>query len=382
MRCNGMPEGRFAADEAAADIWMQAGRAISTLRSAGEMEAFVPQWTALWKSDPQRTPFQHPAWLLPWWHQFGQADLRFTTIHRDGELIGLLPFYRYADSQTGRRKLLLLGAGTSDYLDGCFAPACDVADVVMAIEYLLAQGGFDVLDAVQVRPASPLAKALQRLGATPQPGEPTSRMAAVAMAYLPVKIRRNAMYYRNRAQRDGALMLFFANASNFEEHFGALVRLHGERWRERGETGVLDDPAVLAWHREALPLLAAAGLLHLSSLWRGGEVLGVMYALVDPVLDSHTDAPAASSNDGSSYTPNRANGLACGRSLYLYLPAFSLQHRDLRPGTVLLAMLIEHAAAEGIATIDMLRGNESYKQLWHVEPFGTLSLSLQRAAAQ
>jgi len=63
--------------------------------------------------------------------------------------------------------------------------------------------------------------------------------------------------------------------------------------------------------------------------------------------------------------------------MFLYLPAFVTAHRELRPGTVLLAMQIEHAAAEGIATVDMLRGGEGYKQLWHVQAVETLALRLE-----
>jgi CelD/BcsL family acetyltransferase involved in cellulose biosynthesis len=41
-----------------------------------------------------------------------------------------------------------------------------------------------------------------------------------------------------------------------------------------------------------------------------------------------------------------------------------VQHADLRPGTLLLALAIEQAAREGVQTIDMLRGDEDYKKLW------------------
>jgi len=42
-------------------------------------------------------------------------------------------------------------------------------------------------------------------------------------------------------------------------------------------------------------------------------------------------------------------------------------HSDLRPGTVLIALATEHAAREGVRTIDMLRGDEGYKKFWHME---------------
>ncbi|GAA3750197.1 GNAT family N-acetyltransferase [Terriglobus aquaticus] len=336
----------------------QGSRTVRLLRTTSDLEAFLPAWTALWQSDPNRTPFQHPTWLLPWWHQFGQPDLRAVVVSVAEQPVAFLPFYLYPEPDGGPRKLLLIGAGTSDYLDGLFASDCTVEDVMAGLQALLAEPGFDTLDAVQLRPESLLTRALQHLGAAESAAEPTSIMPALALADLPTKIRRNAMYYRNRAERDATLELTFATEADCLEHFEQLVRLHGARWQERGEPGVLDDLSVLAWHREALPHLAAAGLLRLATLTRNGDPLGLMYALADD--------PGKADANGQ---PNR--------TLYLYLPAFSLQHRDLRPGTVLLALLIDHAAREGFTTVDMLRGGESYKQLWHVAERPTVALTFR-----
>ena len=60
-----------------------------------------------------------------------------------------------------------------------------------------------------------------------------------------------------------------------------------------------------------------------------------------------------------------------GRAQYFYITAYSPEHADLRPGTLLIAYAVEHAANEGVETIDMLRGDESYKQIWHMEKVPT-----------
>lgn len=176
-------------------------------------------------------------------------------------------------------------------------------------------------------------------------------MRAVTMADLPVKIRRNAMYYRNRAMRRGLLELTVADSTNWEETFDALTLLHTKRWQSSGEPGVLADSKVLAWHREALPLLQASGILRLCSLRLNGEIIGVLYSLIDP-------------------PPHSA------RTQYFYLTAFSREHADLRPGTLLLGFAIEHAALEGVQIVDMLRGDEPYKKIWHVESIPTYAFSL------
>ena len=126
------------------------------------------------------------------------------------------------------------------------------------------------------------------------------------------------------------------------EIFDALVRLHTERWRDRGEPGVFADARMVRWHRETILWLERLGLLRLYSLRLNGGIIAAYYSLIDPLSRN-------------------------GRTQYLYLPAYSIQHSDLRPGTLLTAMTVEHAAQSGVETIDMLRGDEEYKKLWHTE---------------
>lgn len=331
---------------------------IQLLSTTAELEGFVPTWRVLWEADPNATPFQHPAWLLPWWHQFGSPELRAAVLWRGAKAVGLLPLYIYADPATGERKLLPLGAGTTDYLDGMFHPVCSAGDIRNALEVLVEDSGWDVLDVLQLRAGSLLAEALAGTpGTQSSPSSPCWHMPAVSISELPVKVRRNSMYYRNRAARQGALSFEFATPATLATMFDELVRLHTERWHQAGKPGVLADPRVLAWHREALPLLHAAELLRLCALRRDGETLAVAYALADPA---------------------RRAAQAVDRAEYVYIQAYSPEHAGLRPGTVLLALAMEEAAQEGIRTIDMLRGDEGYKQQWHGTPVPTLAYRLPR----
>ena len=329
------------------------------VRTEEELRALVPQWTALWMEDRDATPFQRPEWLLPWWDYFAGSELRSVTISSNRKLIGFLPFYLYRVPQTDERQLLLLGVGTTDYLNGVFAPECTVDDIQHAIDCVCAEGGWDTVYATDLLPHAKLTEALEGL-VNPDDkfvSASCSRMAAAPMGALPQKIRRNAVYYRNRAMRVGRMDLTVADGSNWAESFDALQRLHTERWQLSGESGVLSDPRVLAWHRDALPQLERSGCLRLCSLLLQGEIIAVLYALVDP--------------------PSRPS-----RTQYFYLTAYSVQHADIRPGTLLLALAIEHAANEGIETIDMLRGDEAYKQMWHLDRVPTYGLALRRQSAR
>lgn len=324
-------------------------------RGTEELEQIAGDWSSLWLADEIATPFQSPEWLLSWWRHFSDGELRVVAIWDGEELIGLLPFYSYRESPDSDSKALLLGAGTTDYLDGVFAPQCTPNHVRSAFMVLRGESGWDQLHLAQLRSTSRLFQAMQGQAGACRPSEACLRFPAARLAELPPKFRGNARYYQNRARRQGELSLGMADESNCLNWFEVLCRLHTERWRQRGEPGVLADERVLAWHREAIPMLQRAGVLRLYALNLGGEMIAMLYSLVDHLSRSK-------------------------RTQYMYLPAYSVRHADLRPGTVLQALAVDDAAQEGIETIDLLRGNERYKQLWHSSIEPTWSVFISRAS--
>ena len=343
---------------------------LQVLRTTAELEALRTEWIRLWETDPRARPFQRPEWLLPWWRQFGQPDLRAVLFREDGRLVGLLPLYVYSHEGTGERLLLLVGAGTSDYLDGVFGPECGVDEIVRAMELLRSEGGWEVGHLTQLAAGSLVLAAMERMatgagGAAVRryAGESCSRCRALPMRELPGKVRRQVMYSRNFAISRGRLLLTVADAGTWEEMFAELVRTHTERWERAGERGVLAEAAVLAWHRETIPELLASGLLRLCALRLDGRIVAVLYSLLDP---------EGRAGGGSG------NAEDAGRTQYFYLMGYALEEEELQPGTLLLAFASEGAAAEGVRTIDMLRGEEAYKRFWHAEPAPTWGFEVRR----
>ncbi len=327
---------------------------IEELREDAALEAIAAEWTALWHVDPSATPFQHPAWLLPWWHQFGPDGQLCAIALRDRvtrRLLALLPLYTYRQRSSGGRQLLLVGAGTSDILDGVWTP--DISELAdLALTYALdTLGGWEQLSLDQLRRSSPLVHAAERASLPLAPGEPCS--ALLTATELPAKMRVNLNRYRRLAESQGTLHCRLAvTAGEALTIFDQLVTLHTLRWETRGEDGVLRDSRVLAHHREALPLLLDAGLLRLFHLTLNGETLGVLYGLADP---SH----------------------ASDRGLSLYLIGFDARFAALSPGSLLVHQAWLHAREGGFAKLDFLRGGESYKQLWGAHPEPTITIHHQ-----
>jgi glycosyltransferase involved in cell wall biosynthesis/CelD/BcsL family acetyltransferase involved in cellulose biosynthesis len=330
--------------------------ATSLLRSGKGLEELAADWQALWGEDSNTTPFQHPAWLLPWWRQFGPDGELQAITQRDpeGRLTGLLPLYTYRDQGSGRRQLLLVGAGTSDYLNGVWRDGQGSLARAALQQAISVLPDWEDAALTQVRRTTCLAVAANTLGLQIGKAEPTS-FIDVAKS-LPPKIRANVRRYRRLAAAEGVLeCTMAATAAEAQTSFDELVRLHTERWQGRGEAGVLQDERVLAHHRQSLPLLLEAGLLCLFHLRLSGETLGVLYGLLD--------APHARD-----------------RRLYLYLIGFSGRHAKLSPGSLLLDEAWQYAVRLGLSKLDLLRGGEEYKHLWGAEAEPTLALTMQQRA--
>lgn len=278
------------------------------------------EWAALWDRSPGTTPFQSPDWLLPWWRQFGTGLPRVAIERRDGVLVGVLALYVLP----GERKALPIGAGTTDYLDGLG----DAGPLLGAVLERLRGDPVDQVDLIEVPPWSGLI-GLSGSGWTADwaVGAPCP---VAPLDALPAPIRRKLRMNRNRADREGGWRMVDAPGDGLD----ALVRLHQGRWVAQGEPGVLADPAVLAFWREAAPALSGAGLLRLRLMLVGGVVVAAILALVAP-----------------------------GR-IFFYLSGFDAAAAFVSPGTLLLGAMLEEAMAEGRTEAHFLRGQESYKYAW------------------
>ncbi len=292
------------------------------------LHALVPAWEALWRGRPEATPFQSPAWLLPWWRQFGTGMPRVATLRRAGALQAVLPMYVL--DEPGVRKLLPIGAGTTDYLDALGGPA---APLLHAVLERARADGVDQCDLIEVPPGSALLTAAWPGGwqAAWSAGSPCP---VLALPGIPAGIRRKVRMNRNRAERGGGWTTEVATAATLGPLQAELIRLHQARWTVRGEEGSLASPAVLGFHRQAAPALLAAGVLRLQALRIGGGVAAAIMALL------------------------------AGDRILFYLSGFDEAHAFVSPGTILLGAMLDEAMREGRTEAHFLRGRESYKYAW------------------
>jgi Acetyltransferase (GNAT) domain len=231
----------------------------------------------------------------------------------------LLPLFRL----DGR--LLLWGAGTSDWLDGLCEPGLDAADLAPALAAL-----GEPLDLFQLPPNSALLCAPLPPGWRDRRGEAECCPALDLPARIPARMRQNIRYYRRRAEAAGIKAPERAGAEAIE----VLAALHTRRWSRRDEPGIFADPRLLAWQRAALAGLDGRGLLRLHVLRREGRIVAALVVL------------------------------AAKRRAFYFIGGFDPDLAPLGLGTVLVGHAIAQAEREGCVSFDFLRGREPYKYRW------------------
>ena len=294
-------------------------------------------WSALWASVPHRTPFQHPAWLLPWWDVFGRGELRVLLVRDADTLIGFAPFYI-----SPQRELRLLGAGVSDYLDALAAPAGEriVAGAISdELESSRSEWTFCGLDNLRdasllLRVDAPTAVCATTAAVDPCPVVELPESVALLQQRIAPKLASHIRYSRRRAERLGGVTIERVVPQDLHAALDALFALHGTRWAAKGEAGVLSNDEVREFHRRAAAALQAAGLLRLLSVRIGKRIAAIHY------------------------------GLHAGDRTFFYLGGFNPDFAALSPGSVAIASAMEDAIGEGASTFDFLGGREPYKYRW------------------
>jgi CelD/BcsL family acetyltransferase involved in cellulose biosynthesis len=290
---------------------------------SSDLAALRGEWEELWKRAPEASPFQHPAWVIPWAEVYAPHRCRAAALRKGGRLEALVPAFVW--SQT----LLLAGTGPSDHSSPLFAPGSeDLAEAMLDRLVSATDEAFDRIDLKQLPSGSPFARddSGERCIVLRLDGEN-------GMTNVPKKMRSNWRYSVRRLEREGATV-DLVPPEEAEEAAGELKRLHAMRWRAEGEEGVLADDLAGRHIRIAIPQLARAGLVRMHRLRLAGETIAILFAMRG------------------------------ARSTCYYLSGFDPDYAKLSPGTALVGAAIAQAAREGCSEFDFLRGLEEYKYRW------------------
>lgn len=307
-----------------------------------------------------------PTWLLAWWRQFGDADgrrLALAIVEHGGALVGLAPLSLrtiYHRGAVPLRILELLATGesqrdeiASDYV-GVAVAAGHERLVARALADALCGGGLGTWDELRMPAMSGedtfvphLAEALRdrRAVVRVEPGGdcPYVPLPRSWDEYLGA-LGSERRYAITRALRDldawagsaGWRLRRATTSDELEEGKRILMRLHAERWRDRGHEGVFASARFSQFHAEIMGQLLggnADGSLDLLWLEVAGEPVAIVYNLV---------------HDG------RVAFYQAGRKLDV--------PRGIKPGIALHALALRDAIERGLTEYDFLGGASAYKQ--------------------
>lgn len=314
---------------------------VQTQENVGALEDLRAEWAELWERCPYSTPFQSPEWLLAWWRHFGGAPAWTVTLRRGGRLVGLAQFYVYTHPDTGIRQVTLVGNGITDRLDVLVDASVEDGGARILEHLAENRHRWDTADFADLHPDSPLL-------AAPAPGgirdavEECASSPVLALPpdeehlrdAIPQKLLTNLRHRRRRMDRAGRVEIARVAEHEVQAGMDALFALHARRWEERAEPGVLDDPAVRAFHREVAAGFAGRGWLRLYTLRLDGRTVAVHY------------------------------GFTARHRAYYYIGGFDPGIPQLSPGNLVVEHAIRDAVREGVGEFDFLRGHEPYKYLW------------------
>ena len=316
---------------------------VEVLKSTREFAALEEEWEELFRNAPNATPFQSWSWLYSWWEHYGEGcELVLTSIRRhDGTLVGVVPLMLERRRSFGR--LFFLGTGVTDYLDLLAREGWEAAVCEAAARALRRTNSWRVADFHQLRPGAVAWGLLEQWpGPTTCLRQDVSPVIEVKpwedlLASLSKNLRSTVRRAIRRAQADG-IHPKIAGPKAAEEAARRLVALHRESREGRNIGAEHLSERFEAYMAAVARRMTSNGLGGISEFWRDGEVV-------------------------------ISNFWVCGHDfLGTYVLGASQEAlQRYQWSSLYIWDAVNVANDQGVAQIDLLRGEEQYKLRWASE---------------
>jgi CelD/BcsL family acetyltransferase involved in cellulose biosynthesis len=321
---------------------------LSIVRNLQDFEALSGEWNALLSKSASHVPFLRHEYLTTWWRTLGggewsQGDLFIITAREEnGELVGIAPLF-LTRNQQGQPALMLLGSfEISDFLDFIALPDHLPGFIDAVLDLLSGPEAppWQVLDLYNLLEDSPTLPVLQ------------SAARRCGWRYHQVRLQPSPFI---RLPGDWDLYLKSIDKKQRHEIRRKIRRAEGYPQSVRWyivEKGDLLDQEVEAF----LDLMAQDGQ-------KAAFLTSVMRTQMRSAVRAAFDAGwlqlsflEVSGEKAAAYL-----NFDYGNRVWVYNSALSAEYRDLSPGWVLLAYLLQWANENGRAEFDFMRGAEDYK---------------------
>ena len=328
--------------------------------SFDELTPYAEEWDRLNDASAlEAVPFRSWDWSSAWWQYYGELSdssrklFILGVFDGFGKLIGLAPWYLDRSMAFGR-VVRFLGAGEvcADYLDvisrtGREEEVCDALAEWLAVEV----GNYaDLVELTAVDSAgSNIEKLAKGLGAAAytthqRGGDSCWRIELpVAIGQYLSQLSKNRRKVFRRTQRrmidsGRAILRTAENVGEAAEFMEILIDLHKRRFFVDGRQTSNCSERFWNFHRDVAQRLFASGRAQLHLV----EIDG---------------SPAAAEYQ-----------LSGGGRLYAYQSGIDPDRLDDSPGVVAMVSILQWAVGKGYLSLDLLRGDESYKAHWLAKP--------------
>lgn len=325
-------------------------------------EAFdLPEWQSLVDADPNRHIFATPVWHRLWWGAFGEGKRLLVLTFLDPEPVGLAALMLDRPEEGGRLRFVG-GDDLTDYLGPVSAGEKHhqaIAETLLA--YLrdeIPQWAWFEARCLPVpfRFADWLVESADRLGLRfSLDQEELTAVLSLPDSFdeylegLPSKKRHELRRKLRRFERDVPGWRVAETAErNLMVDLGTFIGMH--RGSE-GLKGKFMAPERATFFGRVAEVLYPLGWLSLDFLEAREERIAGTFSFE---FDS---------------------------TFYLYNAAYEHSRRDLSPGLVLAARLIERSISKGLGKFDFLRGEERYKFDLGAEPLPLHTVRIYRSSA-
>jgi CelD/BcsL family acetyltransferase involved in cellulose biosynthesis len=320
---------------------------LRVIKTLSELEKLETDWNNLLIKSASHVPFLRHEYLATWWKTLGggeweHGDLHVVTAYEDGVLIGAAPFFRTINLE-GRAALMFLGSiEISDYLD-LIAPVEVMPTFIEALLMHLdgpESPDWEVLDLYNLLEDSTtlpiIIEAAGKYGwdthkelLQPAPSISLPNSWDDYLAGIKKKQRHEIRRKIRRAEsHDPPISWYIVEDENkLDDEIEAFLQLMAF---DPEKESFLTEVMQTQW-RESVHTAFQAGWLQLAFLEFGGQKVAA-YLNFD-----------------------------YANKIWVYNSGIDFKFRDLSPGWVLLAYLIQWAIDNGREVLDFMRGDEVYK---------------------
>jgi CelD/BcsL family acetyltransferase involved in cellulose biosynthesis len=306
-----------------------------TVEVRNALDPLREEWEAL-ADKTAASPFLRPGWFEAWWSAFGSGVPELVAVRRNGELAALFAGRRHGsvfesatNEQTPEFDALALDRAAARELFGAVMARGARRVTVRCItrgrpgfeelKDAAARAGYRVMDATVLRsPFIPLDGSFEQYSEA-----------------MTTKFRSELRRLARRLGEHGEVRFEAADGGErMPELLEDGFRLEASGWKLERGTAINSRPETRRFYTDVAAWAASQGLLRLVFLRLDGQPLAFGLHLQD------------------------------SRSHYIVKGGYDPEFQRFAPGKLLMRAVVEHAFGQGLETLELLGGDESWKADW------------------